>query len=42
LNIGNAFDIKGTLTAQNRRNFSGGGYRADMNLTIVNHKVTPA
>ena len=42
LTIGKAFDIKGDLVAINRTNFPSGGYRAEMNLTVVNHKDTPA
>lgn len=42
LTIGNAFDVKGELVANNRTAYSMGGYRADMNLTLVNHKDTAA
>jgi hypothetical protein len=42
LTIGNAFDITADLYATSRQSFSNGGYRADMNLTITNHKPVPA
>lgn len=40
LNIGNAFDISANLYAVSRTSFKDAGYRASMNLTIVNHKDT--
>ena len=42
LTIGNAFDVKADLVANNRTSFSAGGYRADMKLTVTNHKDVPA
>ena len=38
LGTGNAFDITATKRASNRRTFDNAGYRADLNLTIANHK----
>ena len=38
LNIGSAFDITANLYSENKKNYDRGGYRAEMNLTIVNHK----
>ena len=37
--IGNSFDITSDLYSENRKSFSNsGGYEANMNLTINNHK----
>ena len=38
LTTGNAFDITAEKVATNRRSFDKGGYTADVNLTISNHK----
>jgi hypothetical protein len=38
LTTGNAFDISATKTASNYRSFNQGGFEADLNLTIWNHK----
>lgn len=38
LNTGNAFDITANKQASNFRSFDRGGYSADLNLTIWNHK----
>jgi hypothetical protein len=38
LTTGNAFDITANKVASNRRSFERGGYEADLNLTIWNHK----
>ena len=42
LNTGNAFDISANKEAKNFRSFSNGGYFADLNLTIWNHKTIDA
>ena len=38
LTTGNAFDITADKVATNRRNYDNGGYTADINMTISNHK----
>lgn len=38
LTIGNAFDIKADLIAKDRTQYGSGGYRANLVLTIINHK----
>lgn len=42
INIGNAFDIVADMYSESRKGYDKGGYRADMNMTIVNHKDTAA
>ena len=38
LTTGNAFDISADKIATNFRSFQNGGFEADLNLTIWNHK----
>ena len=38
MTTGNAFDITADKIATNRRSYDNGGYTADMNMTISNHK----
>ena len=38
LNTGNAFDISADKQAKNFRSFNNGGYSAELNMTIWNHK----
>lgn len=42
LTTGKAFDISADKIASNKRNFDRGGYVADLNLTIWNHKSIEA
>lgn len=42
LNTGNSFDIVAKKTAVSRRSYDKGGYSAEMNLTITNHKSVEA
>lgn len=42
LTTGNAFDITANKIANNYNSFNSGGYSADLNLTISNHKNTAA
>ena len=42
LTTGNAFDITADKIATNRRSYDKGGYSADINMTISNHKSIDA
>ena len=42
LSIGNAFDITANLYVESRQTYQYNGYKASMNLTIINHKDTPS
>jgi len=39
---GNAFDITANKLASNYKTYANGGYSADLNLTIFNHKNVAA
>lgn len=41
INTGSAFDITADKLATNHRSFERSGYRANLNLTIANHKDIP-
>ena len=42
MTTGNAFDLTVDKYAESRRSFDKGGFNAENNITITNHKDTPA